>query len=123
MHILERTLLEQFFVNLNLIRDPQVVRNFDQNNTVLQSLRLLVANERLVLMLIGMADYYFIGIDHAETAGLDILFLAEREQHIEKFLIRLQHFYKFHDASICDIEFTIKSIGSRIAFDSNLTDS
>src|SRR6266567_2391736 len=35
MYILKRTLLEQFFVNLNLIRDPQVVRNFDQNNPVL----------------------------------------------------------------------------------------
>src|SRR5579884_1821622 len=72
-------------------------------------------------MFIGMADNDLIGVDHAETSGFDVLFLTEGEQNIEKFFIRLQHFYKFHNSSIGDIQLTIEAISAGITFNSHFT--
>src|SRR2546421_9411405 len=69
-----------------------------------------------------MADDHFIGIDHAEAPGLDVLFLAEGEQYVEELLIRFQHFYKFHNTAVGDIEFTVKAIGPRITFNADFAD-
>ena len=47
MHVLQRALVEQLLVDLDLIGDAQVVRHLDQDDAVLQRLGLLVADERL----------------------------------------------------------------------------
>ncbi len=122
MHILQRALLEQLLVYFHLVRGAQIVRHLDKDNTVLQSFRLLVAHKGLVLVFVGMADDHFIGVDHAETPGFDVLFLAEREQHIQKFFIGFEHFYEFHNSPVGDIEFTVEAICSRIAFYTDFTD-
>src|SRR5438552_1145699 len=77
----------------------------------------------LVFVFIGMANDYFIGVDHTETPGFDVLFLTECEQDIEELLISFEHFYKFHDATVSDVEFAIEAVGSRIAFNAHLTNS
>ena len=74
-------------------------------------------------MLIGMADHHLIGIDHTETPGLDVLLLAECEQHVEELLIGFEHFHEFHDAPVGDVQFAIEAIGAWITFDADFTDS
>src|SRR2546425_12560478 len=71
-------------------------------------------------MLIGMADNNLVGVDHAETPGFDVLFLAECEQHVQELLIGLEHLYELHDAPVRNIQFTIETVSSRVALDSNL---
>ena len=89
----------------------------------MQGFRFLVAHEGLILVLIGVADDDLIGIDHAETPGFDVLFLTQCQQDVEELLIGFEHFHKFHDATIGDIQFAVEAIGTRIAFDANFTDS
>ena len=74
-------------------------------------------------MFIGMAHNDFIGVDHAETPGFDVLFLAECEQYVEEFLICFEHFHEFHDATVCNVQFTVEAIGTWIAFNADLTNS
>src|SRR5437879_8462389 len=110
MDVLQGALLEELLVDLNFIGDAQVVRNLGQNDTVLQSFRLLVTYKGLEFMLISMTDNHFIGVDHAKAPRFDVLFLTECEQHIEELFIRFEHFTEFHDAAISNIEFAIEAI-------------
>jgi hypothetical protein len=56
----------------------------------------------------------FIRINHRETAGLDALFLRKREQAVEKLLIDLQHFDKFHKTAIGNVKFAVKAVGAGV---------
>ena len=122
MHVLQGALLQQFLIYFDFVGGAQVVRNFDKNNAVLQRFRLLVAYKGRVFMFIGVAYNHLVGVDHAKTPGLDVLFLAECKQHVQEFLICFEHFNKFHEAAIGDIEFTIEAIGAWVAFDADFTD-
>ena len=72
-------------------------------------------------MLISMTDNHFIGVDHAKAPRFDVLFLAECEQHIEKLFIRFEHFNKFHDAAVSNIEFAIEAVGAWVTFNADFT--
>jgi hypothetical protein len=76
MHALADVALpQQLLVDLDLVRDARVVGHSDQDDPVLERLILLVANEGLVFMLVGVRDHHLVRVDHAEAAGLDALLL------------------------------------------------
>src|SRR6185436_4519684 len=65
----------------------------------------------------------FVGVDHREAPGLDALFLREREQAVEKLLVNFQHLDEFHQTAVRDIQLAVKTISTRIRFNSNFANS
>src|SRR6185295_3972209 len=69
-----------------------------------------------------MREDDFVRVDHREAAGLDALFLREREQAVEKLLVNFQHLDEFHQTTVRDIQLTVETISTWIRLNSNLAD-
>src|SRR4029078_3345568 len=69
-----------------------------------------------------MREDDFVRVDHREAAGLDALFLRERQQAVEKLLVNFQHLDKFHQAAVGDVQLTVETISTWIGFNTNIAD-
>src|SRR5438874_959865 len=74
-----------------LLRDFQVGGNANHDDSVLESRALWVRHEVGIFVLVRMREDRFVRVDQREAAGLDVLFLAEREQAVKELLVDLQH--------------------------------
>ncbi len=121
MDVAERIgLLEQLVVDTILLRHLQVVGNANHDDPVLQCLALAVGNKCRVFVLVGMREDRFIRVDQSESTSLDVLFLAEGQQAVQKLLIDLQHLDEFHQSAVRDIQFAVEPVSAWIRFDSDL---
>src|SRR5262247_270945 len=61
-----------------------------------------------------MRNDALISVDERKAASLDVLFLRQRQQHVEKALIGLEHFDELHETTVRYIELAIKAVGTWI---------
>ncbi len=115
-------LAQQFLVDADLVRDAQVVGDFDEDDPVLERLALFVADEGAVLVLVGVGNDHLVGVDHREAAGLDVLLLGEGEEHVEEALVDLQHLNELHHPPVGDVELAVEAVAAGIAFRADLAD-
>ncbi len=122
MHVLQVGLTQQFFVDADLLGHLEVVGHAHHDHAVMQGLGLFVRHELIEFRFIGVRNDALIGIDQRKAAGLNIFFLGQGEQHVEKALIGLEHLDELHHAAVGDIEFTVKAIGPRIGLGAVVAD-
>src|SRR5215475_2068078 len=115
-------LFEQFVINALFLGDLQVVGDFDHDDAVLKGFGLLVADEGVIFVLVGVRHDDFVGVDQSEPSGLDVLLLREGQQRIQKLLVDLQDFDELHHPAVGDVEFTVEAVGARVRLDTNLAD-
>ncbi len=100
----------------------KIIRDTHHDHAIVQGFGLLIGEELVKLRLIGVGDDALVGIDQREATGLDVFLLRQRQEHIEKALIRLEHFDKFHQAAVGDIELAIEAVGARVGFGAIIAD-
>src|SRR5262249_672147 len=70
-----------------------------------------------------MREDSLICVDQGKAAGLDVLFLTEGQQAVQKLLVNLQHFHELHQSAICDVQLAVEPVSARVRLDAHLTDS
>ena len=69
-----------------------------------------------------MRDDAFIRVNEREASGLDVLLLRQRQQHIEKSLVGLEHLNEFHQAAVRHVQLPVKPVCARVRFRSVIAD-
>ncbi len=67
-----------------------------------------------------MRNDRLIRIDHGVAAGLDRLFLRERQQRVQELVVDLQHLDEFHQAAVRDVELAVEPVCPRVRLDANV---
>lgn len=71
MHPPDAAFPEELFVDADLVVHPEVVGNLDEDHAVLEGLVLLVVDEGVVVVFVGVADDAVVGVNEGESARLD----------------------------------------------------
>ena len=97
-----------FSIDLHLFFETRDVGYIDLDGSIPQSLHELIVQKLSVFRLICMTNDQLIDIGLREFLRLYLVLLGGSKQVIQKRHIQLENFDKFDDASVRNIEFTIK---------------
>jgi len=121
VNVLEGAFGQELFVDLDLARNAQVVRNLNDDDSILERFGFLIGDKAGVFVLVGVRNDDLVGIDHRESTGLDRLLLRQRQKSVQELLVAFEHFNEFHETTVGDVQLAVESIRPRIRFDAVLS--
>ena len=111
----ERTVAEQFLVDLDFFRHPHTIGHLDDIDPVKERLVVLVVAEGLPLRFVGVGQDHTVEGDRAHAfGGVVVAFLGRRQQWVQDFDGCLEHLHEFHQALVGLAQATAEAVGIRI---------
>ena len=114
VHALEAGGTQQLLIDAFLLGHLQVIGDAHHDHAVVQRFGLFIGQKFVEFCLVRMGNNTFVGIDQRKAAGLDVLFLGQCQQHVEKAFVGLEHFDELHQATIRHVELAVKAVGTGI---------
>jgi hypothetical protein len=81
---------DELLVDARLVVIAEGVRDLDDDHAIQQGLVLLLLHEPMELREVRMGDDRLVQMNQWETRHLDVLFLGQREEEVEKFTLDLK---------------------------------
>src|SRR5271155_1444864 len=108
--------LDDLLVDLHLFRQAQVVRHFDDDDTIENRFVGVIGLELLPFGLVRMRHDAGIDVDHAVAAGRGNNFLLRRRDHrVQVFGFVLENFDELDDTAVADVERAVEFEHARVA--------